>query len=176
MSSEAHDLGYLDATMAEQPPPRRPSLRAVAGVAPESGPRWLADLAEIPARLFGGLPVAVTLRLRALDGSVFHVASGSPSDRLLESGAIVLDRDEWEALVLAAEADRAWPADLVRSLRARGSSGRLSAEGLLDGITVEQASRDAGRLFSTGRVLARLGARLDAAWLDDAAIDHEAAA
>ena len=83
---------------------------------------------------------------------------------------------EWDAIVLAAEADRAWPADLVRSLRVRGSSGQLSVDALLDGITVEQARRDTGRLSTIARVLARLGARLDAVWVDDAEIRQLVAA
>lgn len=169
MRAEARDLEYLDISTDEGRPLRRPKLRAVGDAVRETSARWLADVADLPARLIGGLAVPLTLRLRAVDGNTFHFST-SDADRaaLRETGAVVLDLDEWEALVLATEADRAWPADLVRSLRLRGASGRLSAEALLDGVTVEQARLDAGRLFSTGRVLARLGARLDAAWLDDA--------
>ena len=168
MVSEARHLQYLDTQLDEVRRPSRPSLRAVADPTSESATAFLTDVADLPARLISGLPAPVTLRLRAFDGSAFHV-SGSPSARaaLRETGAIVLDGPEWDLLVLATEADRAWPADLVRSLRARGVGGRLDPEVLLDGITAEQASRDAGRLFSTARVLARLGARLDAVVLDE---------
>jgi hypothetical protein len=169
MLAEARDLDYLDLSFDEAPTKRRGSLRAVGDVDREPPARWLADVADVPARLIGDLPVALTLRLRAVDGSAFHVStSASASAGLREAGAIVLDRGEWESLVLAAEADRAWPADLVRSLRMRGVTGQLAVDDLLDGVTVEQARRDAGSLFSTGRVLARLGARLDAVWLSEA--------
>lgn len=169
MASEARDLEHLDLSTDLVAPRRRPSLVAVASEADSS---WIGDVCDLPAHLIGELPLPAVLRLRAIDGSVFHLSGGNADVATMrEAGMAVLDRDEWSALVLATEADRVWPVDLVRALRARGVSGRLTLDSLLDGITAEQARRDAGRLFSMGKVLARLGARLDAVRIDDAAPD-----
>ncbi len=172
MLAEAHDLSYLDgafdATLGE-PHARRARLRAVGDVARQTPDCWLDDVGDLPARLIGVLPTPITLRMRAVDGSAFYLSGcEAESAALRASGAIVLSVDEWDALVLATEADRAWPADLVRSLRARGSDGQLSVDALLDGVTAQQARLDAGRLFSTRNVLGRLAVRLDGAWLRDA--------
>ncbi len=148
---------------------RRPKLRSVRPpAAPPSSAG--AELEALPARGLGGLPAAFTARMRAIDGSVFHLStSATERDALAEAGAIALDPEEWEALTIAAEADRAWPADLVQALRARGVTGRLQVDALLDGVTYERATSDAdfgenGRAFSVARVLARVGARIDDVW------------
>jgi hypothetical protein len=169
MLSEARDLEYLDAELEQERAYTRRRLRAVDDVERGTSARWLADVSDLPAHLIGDLSVPLTVRMRAIDGSTFYLSTiAAEREMLLETGAIVLDRDEWAALVLATEADRAWPPDLVRALRGRGTSGRLSSDALLDGITVQEARRDAGRLLTMGRVLARLGARLEAVWVEDA--------
>jgi hypothetical protein len=103
--------------------------------------------------------------MRAVDGSVFYLSTSvAERDALAETGAIVLDAEEWDALTLAVEADRAWPGDLVQALRARGVTGRLQVDALLDGVTYERAMSELGtegRGFSVARVLARIGARID---------------
>ena len=190
MAAEARVLNDLTADMLARPaqmgpaqvgpakagPARvgvRPRLRSVPPTAPltltiSSEPKLaLREIARIPARLLSLMPVPFTARLRAVDGSVFHLStSDAEREALTEVGAIVLDGHEWDALVVATEADRAWPADLVRALRARGTTGRLSVEGLLDGVAwsrVEEA--DAPRM-SVALMLGRIGARLEDAWVE----------
>lgn len=142
---------------------KRPKL---VSVAPPRPPRAL-EVESLPASGLGSLPAAFTVQMRAVDGSVFHLSTSSEGrEGLAESGAIALDPEEWEALTIAVEADRAWPADLVQALRARGVTGRFSMEGLLDGITYEQATSGAPRAWTFGRVLARIGARIDDVWLE----------
>jgi hypothetical protein len=137
----------------------RPRLRSVPPAQTEEA-RWVAELSAMPARMIGDLPVPVTLRLRSPDGALFSARPGWSS---VEGGqGVILDRDEWAALVLATEADRLWPADLVHVLRARGAGGRLSQEALLDGVGFEQAAADLSETGPTlGRVLQRMGARLE---------------
>ncbi|HTJ80866.1 MAG TPA: hypothetical protein VL400_04060 [Polyangiaceae bacterium] len=78
----------------------------------------------------------------------------------------MLDAEEFEALTVAAEADRAWPADLVQALRTRGVTGRLQVDALLDGVTYERATSEGDRHFTVARVLSRVGARVDAVWTE----------
>ena len=102
--------------------------------------------------------------MRAVDGSVFHLStSAEEREALAENGAIVLDSEEWEALTVAVEADRAWPADLIQALRTRGVTGHLQLDALLYGVSYDQATRELGegRGFSLGRVLERVGARIE---------------
>lgn len=142
--------------------PRPRKLRSVRPPARPPEPLMAKELGMLPARGLGSLPAAFTARMRAVDGSVFHLST-SPVDRdvLAESGAIALDAEEWDALTIAVEADRAWPADLVQALRARGVTGRLQVDALLDGVTYERAMSEPERAFSIARVLQRIGARIE---------------
>lgn len=151
----------------------RSRLRPVRATRTPEG-EWASALLELPARMIGDLPVPVRLRLRAADGATFLVTPGSSSSEGDEG--IVLDRDEWAAVVLAAEADRLWPADLVHALRRRGAAGRLSQEGLLDGVGFEQASRDLPEAgLTVGRVLRRIGARLERVSIAEAGAEESVA-
>jgi hypothetical protein len=166
MAAEARVLGDLNLDVGRPSPRRRPKLRSIRP--PVARNERAIELETMPARGLGSLPAAFTVRMRAVDGSAFYLCtSAAARDALAESGAIALDVDEWDALTLAAEADRAWPADLVLALRARGVTGRMSIDGLLDGVTYEQASSEAPREFSVGRVLSRIGARVEDVAFDE---------
>ena len=147
----------------------RPKLRSVrpSALKADTSPAAL-EHGWLPARGLGSLPAAFTVRMRAVDGSVFYLATETAArDALAETGAIALDVDEWDALTVAVEADRAWPADLVQALRARGVTGHMSVDALLDGITYEQATCEGPRGFSVARVLSRIGARIEAVSIAD---------
>ena len=170
MAAEARVIGNLalDQAVAVGPPAverRHPNLRTLRPLAKVEVSPAALELGSLPARGLGGLPAAFTARMRAVDGSVFHLSTSvTERDALAETGAIVLDAEEWDALTLAVEADRAWPGDLVQALRARGVTGRLQVDALLDGVTYERATSELGaegRGFSVARVLARIGARID---------------
>lgn len=168
MAAEARVLDHLALDVGTPSAPRRrPKLRSIRPVAPPPEAPSVLELGSLPARGLGGLPAAFTARMRAVDGSVFHLST-SPSERnaLAETGAIALDPEEWEALTVAAEADRLWPADLVQALRGRGVTGHLQLDALLDGVTYEQATSECERAFTVARVLSRIGARVDAVWLE----------
>ncbi|MFO0684356.1 MAG: hypothetical protein U0234_20050 [Sandaracinus sp.] len=147
-------------------PRRRPKLLSHP---PRTLPPSLAamELGELPAHGLAALPAPFTARLRAEDGTVFHLST-SEAERaaLAERGDIALDGDEWEALAVAAEADRAFAPDLIEALRERGVTGRLRVDQLLDGVGYEQATAGLEMRFSVARVLARIGARLDEVWTE----------
>jgi hypothetical protein len=167
MAAEARVLDHLALDVGTAADVRRrPKLLSVRPLlAPE--PPSVLELGSLPARGLGGLPAAFTARMRAVDGSVFHLStSAAERSALAEAGAIALDAEEWEALTIAAEADRAWPADLVQALRARGVTGRLTLDVLLDGVTYESATAEGERAFSVARVVSRIGARVDAVWTE----------
>ncbi len=164
MAAEARVLDNLALDVGIPSGPRpRPKLLQLRPARPVR----TAELEALSAHGLGSLPAAFTVRMRAVDGTVFHLStSAAERDALAESGTIALDPDEWEALVVAVEADRAWPADLVQALRARGVTGRFSVDGLLDGVTYERATCDVPAALSIGRVLARVGARIEDVWLE----------
>lgn len=177
MAAEARIIGNLaldvgEATAPAPAPSRHPKLRNLRPLAKVTVPLEVLELSALPARGLGALPHAFTARMRAVDGSVFFLATSAVDRQVLaEQGAIALDTDEWDALTLATEADRAWPGDLVQALRVRGVTGRLQIDALLDGIGYEQATSELGpegRGFSVGRVLARIGARMDEVTLEGA--------
>lgn len=150
---------------------RRPKLLTIRPVAPPPEAPSVLELGSLPARGLGGLPAAFTARMRAVDGSVFHLSTSTAErSALAEAGAIALDPEEWEAVTVATEADRLWPADLVQALRARGVTGRLQVDALLDGVTYERATSEGERAFSVARVLSRIGARVDAVWIEGARV------
>jgi len=163
MAAEARVLGDLSLDVGLPSGRSRPRLRSVRPPAPRPAPSPAAvELGAMPAHGLGALAAAFTVRMRAIDGTTFHLATAAAArDALAESGAIALDVDEWDALTIAAEADRVWPADLVQALRARGVTGRMTIDALLDGITYDEAVRDAPRGFTVARVLARIGARIE---------------
>jgi hypothetical protein len=175
MAAEARILGNLAPPVALAPVAldvgrpsgerRHPNLKTLRPLAKVEIPPAALELGSLPARGLGGLPAAFTARMRAVDGSVFYLSTSALArNRLGEMGGIALDGEEWDALTLAVEADRAWPGDLVQALRARGVTGRLQVDALLDGITYERAISELGtegRGFSVARVLARIGARID---------------
>lgn len=145
---------------------RRPKLLSIRPALPQQAP-GVIELGMLPACGLGSLPAAFTARMRAVDGSVFHLSTSTVErTALAETGAIALDAEEWEAVTLAAEADRLWPSDLEQALRARGVTGRLQVDALLDGVTYERATSEGERAFSVAKVLARIGARIDAVWLE----------
>ena len=173
MAAEARALDDLSLTIPRPVAPRRARLRSV----PPPASLAAAELAELPARLIASLPLPFTARLRASDGTVFFVTT-SEAERtaLTEVGAIALDGREWEALAIAADADRVWPGDLVAALRGRGVTGRLELTELLggvehdasfdlEGLHLDGALREVGAggvgATSVGRVLARVGARIE---------------
>lgn len=176
MAAEARVIGNLALDVGEpsggarrHPTLRHPSPRTLRPLAKvETSPAAL-ELGSLPARGLGALPAAFTARMRAVDGSVFHLST-SPAERevLAEAGAIALGTEEWEAITLAVETDRMWEGDLVQALRARGVTGRLEVDALLDGVSYERATSELlletggeSRGFSVARVLQRLGARID---------------
>lgn len=117
------------------------------------------ELRAFPARLLGTLPCPTTLRLRVpgVDRVVAVATSADRVDNERASGAVVFDVLEWNAIVVAAEADRLWPADL-REICGRKTSGPsvvLDAERALAGARVGASPE-----WSLGRVLDRVGAQL----------------
>jgi len=165
MAAEARVIGNLALDVGEPSGARRhPTLRALRPLAKATPSLAALELGSLPSRGLGSLPAAFTARMRGVDGNVFHLStSAAEREALAENGAIVLDAEEWEALTLAVEADRLWPADLVQALRVRGVTGRLGLDALLDGVSYERAMREVGegRGFSLGRVLERVGARIE---------------
>ena len=163
MAAEARVLEDLSLDVGQPSLRRRAKLRSVRPPAPrpELSPAAV-EVSSMPANGLGALPAAFTVRMRAVDGTVFHLAtSAAAREALAELGSIALDVDEWDALTFATEADRVWPADLVQALRSRGVAGRMTVDALLDGLSNEEALRDEPRGFSIGRVLARVGARIE---------------
>ena len=112
------------------------------------------DALELPAALLPDLPMPprIALHVPGIPEVVRVELAGEPSDGL------TLDAEEWRALVVAAEADRVWPRDLVALLaRKRTASSerpwRIDRETALAG-----AQPDPFEAWSAREVLARLGA------------------
>jgi hypothetical protein len=125
------------------------------------------ELLSLPARLVPDLPMAFTLSL-AVEGAPaqlqlsteLHLDAG---DSLAE--VIVFDREEMRALFLSVEADRVWRKDLLGVCfdKWRKPEHRLTLEHALAGANPDEQERD----WTLGRVLARLGARVESIELAD---------
>jgi hypothetical protein len=139
----------------------RPAPRLVRLERQRLGDDHVAELEarSIGAALLGDLPAAATLYLRVPghDGLVAIATSAERAELERGSGMIVFDAAEWGALVVAAESDRVWPADLreICARKAGAADWALDLETALGG-----ARADAPRGWSVGRVLDRIGAEL----------------
>lgn len=121
-------------------------------------PRF-AEAVALSARRIVELPLPPSLGLHVpgVPGVVRVELDRAEAEAARREGELVLDRDEWYALVLGAEADRLWPSDLAALCRRKVSepSFRIDAESALAG-----AQPDPGESWSVARVLSRVGADL----------------
>jgi hypothetical protein len=122
-------------------------------------PGRFTEALELPARLLPELPAPPSLGLH-VPGVPGVVRVELDPDRALAArseGELVIDASEWSALVVGAEADRTWSADLVafcaRKLSER--AWRIEAETALAG-----AQPDPGESWTAARVIERLGAQV----------------
>ncbi len=118
-----------------------------------------ADALELPAGLLPDLPAPPSLGLHVpgVPGVVRVELDQERARAARAEGELVIDEGEWRALVLGAEADRAWSADLVGFCRRKQSepSWRIEEETALAG-----AQPDPSEVWSAARVLDRLGAEV----------------
>lgn len=137
---------------------RRPARRAARLLRLErpqlAERRELEELRQFPAALLDRLPAPVELRLR-VPGHEGPVRVTARRER--DEEGIVFDHAEWNALVVAAESDRMWAADMrdVCANKARMAGWSLDLEHALAG-----ARADAPRNWTVGAVLTRIGAEL----------------
>lgn len=140
------DGGLEDGELEE----RRPAK--VLGRAPR-----FPEVLSVPAALIAELPLPPSLGLHVpgIPGLVRVELDPAEADASRREGALVLDREEWRALVVGAEADRLWPDDLVTLCRRkiREPGFRIDPEVALAG-----AQPDLRESWSVGRVLARVAA------------------
>jgi hypothetical protein len=124
----------------------------------------IEELLSLPAELLPDLPLPVTLRL-AIEGAPARVQlrtweRAGPVPEATESLADVIsfDREEVRALVMAAQADRIWRADLLGLCfdKWRRPAHRLTLEEALAGANIDASSE-----WTLARVLARLGATVE---------------
>lgn len=122
-------------------------------------PLPFADALMLPAALLPELPAPPSLALfvSGVPGVVRIELDEVRARAAREQGELVLDAGEWRALVLGAEADRAWPAELAALCRRKESEPafRIDAETALAG-----AQPDRSECWSAARVLERLGAHV----------------
>lgn len=126
--------------------------------------RW-AEALELPGILIADLPQPPSLALRV--PGVPGVVRLQPT-RAAQADAnadVVLDADEWKAVVLGAEADRLWRADFAGlCARKRSDPGwRIDADVALAGARPDPRER-----WSAARVLERIGAEVLAIELEAA--------
>jgi hypothetical protein len=136
-----------------------------------------APLLNLPAELVPDLPLPVTLWL-AIDGAPARVqlTTRSCEDTDVEcpqrslADVIVFDREEFRALISAAEADRFWRKDLLGLCfdKWRRPDHRLTAADALAGANPDPQH------WSLERVLARLGATLERLELGDESMEPRA--
>jgi len=129
-------------------------------------------LLDLPAELVPDLPLPVTLWL-AIEGAPARVllTTRSCEDAAIErpehslADVIVFDREEFRALISAAEADRIWRKDLLGMCfdKWRRPDHRLTAADALAGANPDPQH------WSLERVLERLGATLERLELGDEA-------
>ena len=137
------------------PPTAAKHLAGALLVAPRtSRPGWVVEVSSFPARSLFELPLPFALELSLPDDGI-HVRIGPAITS--ETPALVLDSEEWRALVTATEADRVWPEDLRAVLRRKAlePGSRVRLEDALAGGQPDPAER-----WSVSRVLARWGAEL----------------
>ena len=142
---------------------------ALSPFEPPSADPW-APLLNLPAELVPDMPLPVTLWL-AIEGSPARVqlttrssedaAAACPERSLAD--VIVFDREEFRALVTAAEADRMWRKDLLGLCfdKWRRPDHRLTVADALAGANPDPQH------WSLERVLARLGAAVERVELGD---------
>lgn len=121
-------------------------------------PRFAEALALSARRIVEmPLPPSLGLHVPGVPGVVRVELDRAEAEAARREGELVLDRDEWCALVLGAEADRLWPSDLAALCRRKVSepSFRIDAESALAG-----AQPDRRESWSVARVLSRVGADL----------------
>ena len=120
-------------------------------------PLRFAEALELPAALLAALPVAPSLGLHVagVPGVVRVELDAERAEAARAEGELVFDAGEWRALVLGAEADRAWSRDLVAFCQRKRSepAWRIEQETALAG-----AQPDPREQWSAARVLERLGA------------------
>lgn len=168
MASTARKIENLnDPSIFEAPSQRRRARRAHRMLRIErpllgDDRTWESEVSGLPAHLLSGLPLPTTLRLEVPGhpGIVSIATSAEVVRSERESGAVVFDGAEWSALVIAAESDRLWPAELreICERKARAPRWTLDLDTALSGA---RAAAPAG--WTIGSVLARVGARLVAA-------------
>lgn len=114
---------------------------------------------SLSARQLAALPLPPRLGLHVpgVPGIVRVELDPAEAGASRAEGELVLDRGEWRALVLGAEADRLWPSDLAALCRRKVSdpSFRIDVESALAG-----AQPDPRESWSVARVLSRVGAEL----------------
>jgi hypothetical protein len=108
--------------------------------------------------MLASMPVGFTvwLQIAGWSGALAVASSFERAARERQSGAIVLDPAEWNAIVVAAESDRLWPADLRAALDAK----RMRHLELDESRLLARAKPDAPRDWSVAEVAARIGAQL----------------
>jgi hypothetical protein len=170
MTQLARPIRTPDAEAPVLPPPARAgrvarpqqAARLVRLERPRLGddPKMNREVEAFPARLLGGLPVASTLWLHVpgVEGRPVAVATSAVAAATARAaGLVAFDAGEWEAVVVAAESDRLWPADF-RSAVARKHDDEAARLEL--GHALGDARPDPARGWSVGRVLDRIGAKL----------------
>lgn len=132
-----------------------PSAKTLGSLPPPAVTGPVAEVCSLPARWLFDLPEPVELALHV--PGIPEVVRIDLDGEREEDESLWLDADEWVALAVGAEADRAWAPDLRAWLERKQAepSFRLSAE-----LTLAGAQPDRDETWSVGRVLRRLGATL----------------
>lgn len=109
------------------------------------------------ARLLGELPLPPSfgLHVQGVPGVVRVALEPSAAERARAEGEVVLDRGEWHAVVLGAEADRLWPVDFAALCRRKRSEPAFRIE---PETTLAGAQPDPAEEWSVAGVLERVGA------------------
>jgi hypothetical protein len=118
-----------------------------------------SEALALPAALLPDLPVVPTLGLHvpSVPGIVRVALDEARAELARQEGEVVIDADEWRAIVQGAEADRLWPAQLAAfCARKRAEPAwRIEPE-----IALAGAQPDPNEQWSARRVLQRIGAEV----------------
>ena len=134
-------------------------------------PQLLAELLSLPASLVPDLPLAVTLSL-TIEGAPAQVqfTTRSHSDTQAReplAEVVAFDREELRALFVGVQADRIWRKDLLGLCfdKWRRPEHRVSLREALAGANSDDLD------WTLGRVLARIGATVEAVEVGDGSLE-----
>lgn len=155
----------MTATALESKPPlpagRTSFLRKSGRTLPPSstsvstrGSGWAAEVAGLPAQSLFELPLppALALHVPGIERAIRFTVHPERD----EAPRIGFDRDEWRALVIATEADRFWPDDLVELCHRKEADPTFRVE-LAHALAGGQP--DPSERWNVSRVLTRWGVR-----------------